>query len=359
MGEMAYAMDIPSSLPFSQAFDYASGQVGERFQNPFWKMKERIFGAKMRSAVKEVKRFGDEIVAAAVQRRKKQGIEPNEDQEKPNTADRNQRQGHNHLIDSLLDHLSSPTIVADAAMNFLSAGRDTTAQSLTWTFYLLMRNRQCMRTVLSEAHDCVGRHTSTSSRADRAMPSKALPCFSTMISNPNLLAYTTAVFNESLRLYPPVPVELKECTSPTSFPDGTCLPKGAIVIWVPWAMNRSFKIWGHDAEHFRPERWLIGDNCVDENERRSHESGGARSEDLTRVLMRPAHEFPVFNGGARLCLGKRMAELLGVAVTAGILGAGYSFEEIESKEKISQNSLTLPMEGGLWVKVKKVMYCHL
>ena len=353
MGEMAYAMDMPSSLPFSQAFDYASGQVGERFQNPFWKIKERIFGAKMRSAVKEVKRFGDEIVAAAVERRKEQGTEPNKDQEKNDMADREQRQGHNPLIDSLLDHLPSPTIVADAAMNFLSAGRDTTAQSLTWTFYLLMRNPQCMPTILSEAKDCLRHHVSTPSPTNSATPDNTLPRFSAMNSNPNPLLYTTAVFHESLRLYPPVPVELKECQSPTTFPDGTYLPKGAIVIWVPWAMNRSFKLWGHDAERFRPERWLIGVNHVDQNEHRSHENDSTKNGDPKRVLIRPAHEFPVFNGGARLCLGKRMAELLGVAVTAGILGEGYRFEEVESKEKISQNSLTLPMEGGLWVKVRK------
>ena len=67
-------------------------------------------------------------------------------------------------------------------------------------------------------------------------------------------------------------------------------------------------------------------------------------------------EFPVFNGGPRSCLGKRMAELLAVYIIAG-LTRRYEFEEIVSEKELpegttpperqSQNSLTLPMEGGL------------
>ena len=368
MGKMAYDMDMPSSLPFSHAFDYASGCVGERFQNPFWKINEWVFGGKMQKAVKEVKKFGDEIVLAAVQRR-----EAVLRSEVPKTDEHQ----HRNLIDSLLDHIPSQRTVADAAMNYLSAGRDTTAQSLTWTFYLLMRNPRCIPSVLSELSAL--RRGSTAPLP--GSPGDSIPSYTALTASPNPFTYTTATFNEALRLYPPVPIELKECTSATTFPDGTSLPAGAIVMWIPWAMNRSHHIWGVDADDYRPERWLVS---VDENEAKEaftddakrNGNGGnktsslRRKETKTQVVTRPAHEFPVFNGGARTCLGRRMAELLGVAVIAGVLREGYEFEEVETlddaegreregrgkrimEEKKSQSSLTLPMEGGLWVKIRK------
>lgn len=154
------------------------------------------------------------------------------------------------------------------------------------------------------------------------------------------LPYLAAVFNESLRLYPPVPVELKECTAPTTFPDGTWLPKGAVVMWATWAMGRSKNIWGPDADDFRPSRWLIDDD---------------QGIDTATLRTMGAFEFPVFNGGPRSCLGKRMAELLAIYVIATLVWR-FEFEEafddakssgIKPKERQSQNSLTLPMEGGL------------
>ena len=179
----------------------------------------------------------------------------------------------------------------------------------------------------------------------KTSPENDTPHLSFDSIQPSNLPYTTAVFNEVLRFYPPVPIELKECTTPTTFPDGTWLPQGAIVIWVTWAMGRSLNIWGEDADKFKPERWLA-----------------SKDNGTTPILktMSP-FEFPVFNGGPRSCLGKKMAELLAVYVTAHLTWR-YEFEElIDSnlrpgeipKERQSQNSLTLPMEGGLPCRVRR------
>lgn len=103
-------MDMPASLPFSKAFDFASGAIGERFQNPFYKLKEFLFGAPLRKSIHEVKTFGSCIVSAAVQKRKEH-IDAG-------SVDLLQ----NNLINSLLDNIEDHDIVADAAMNYLSAG---------------------------------------------------------------------------------------------------------------------------------------------------------------------------------------------------------------------------------------------
>lgn len=112
-------MDIPASLPFSKSFDFASGSTAERFQNPFWKLKEFFFGAPLRKAVFEVKFFGQRIVSAAVQKRQEQN-----GSNTYNTG-KNADPLRNNLINSLLDNIDDHQMVADAAMNYLSAGKWT------------------------------------------------------------------------------------------------------------------------------------------------------------------------------------------------------------------------------------------
>lgn len=99
-------------------------------------------------------------------------------------------------------------------------------------------------------------------------------------------------------------------------------------------MNRSQQIWGEDADSFRPERWLLG-------------GGGGGG-----ILTKSAAEFPVFNGGARLCLGKTMATLIAVQTIAAVVWTFDFVPAYEGRERRSKSSLTLPMEGGLPVFVK-------
>lgn len=151
------------------------------------------------------------------------------------------------------------------------------------------------------------------------------------LCKPSLLPYVTAVFFETLRFYPPVPFELKQCLQATTLPDGTHLPKTAVLVWCTWAMNRSRLIWGADADVFKPERWLL---------------------DNGTLISKSASGYPVFNGGPRTCLGKKMAELVAVQVIATLV-MKFDFEAVDDWERISKNSLTLPMEGGLPCYVKR------
>lgn len=171
----------------------------------------------------------------------------------------------------------------------------------------------------------------------------SLPCEKIQSSS---LPYTMATFYESLRLYPPVPFEIKQCEKAVTLPDGTFLPKDAVVVWCPWAMSRSKHTWGPDPYSFRPERWLGDDS--DGNE-------GMTKRVKKVFIPKTAFEFPVFNGGPRSCLGKRMAELQAVYTIASLVWEFDFFEVRRSglkagepqKERVSRNSLTLPMEGGL------------
>jgi cytochrome P450 len=314
MGQMAYGMDMSSSDEverFTEAFDYCSAAAAERFQNPLWRVTEPLLKRRSRGELEVVRSFGRKIVGNA-QNLRKRGDFNNESASKDKHGDEQFLEGS--LINALLNGMSDEKQVADAALNYLSAGRDTTAQALTWTFYLLLQHPQIEKALLSEL-----------STVNTDNPHSLMP---------TALPYTTACFYEALRLYPPVPIEIKQAAQPVTLPDGTFLPRGSVIIWVPWAINRNPELWGEDAAQFRPGRWLTGD-------------GGA-------FKSRSASDFPVFNGGARLCLGKSLAERMAVAVIARFAKEfEFRYAGGGSEEKKSRNSLTLPMAGGLEVIVRR------
>lgn len=101
------------------SFDYASGKTGERFQNPLWQITEIFFGKQFRDSVAKVKAFGNVIVTNAVKSRQIKG-----------SASSGVSLGNDKtfgaisgsLINSLLDSIDDHQMVADAALNYLSAG---------------------------------------------------------------------------------------------------------------------------------------------------------------------------------------------------------------------------------------------
>ncbi|KAI5922456.1 cytochrome P450 [Camillea tinctor] len=322
MGKMAYDMEMHADDAFTTAFDFASGATTERFQNPLWFITEPLTGARFRKSLTIIRNFGKELVENAIQNQKCI------DKSSPkSTADDGQLDKvSGSLVQSLLNSLGSERgLVADAALNYLSAGRDTVAQSLTWTLYLLMQEPLVVEKIRTEVQELF--------KHDEAMiqdNNRSNETGTSTIYTPVSLPYTMAVFYESLRLYPPIPFEIKECEKATTLPDGTFLPERSVVLWCPWAMNRSIISWGDDADAFRPDRWLGEDG---------------------KFIVKSASEFPVFNGGARTCLGKRMAELIAVQVIATIVQQ-FDFMPAYNGKRVSKSSLTLPMQDGLPCIVK-------
>jgi cytochrome P450 len=70
------------------------------------------------------------------------------------------------------------------------------------------------------------------------------------------LRFTQAVIEETLRLYPPVPVLAREATTEITLA-GRRLPRGTLVLVVPWLLHRNPKLWP-EPDTFRPDRFLEG-----------------------------------------------------------------------------------------------------
>jgi cytochrome P450 len=156
-------------------------------------------------------------------------------------------QGEQSVIARLLDakdeetgeRLSHEAIGNEVAVIFM-AGHETTANSLAWTWYLL-----------SQAPDVEAKfHAELDTVLGGRLPG---------LDDVGNLAYTRAVFEEALRLYPPVPLLPREALQDETYRE-TKIPKGSLIFVVPWILHRHKHLWDRP-DHFIPERFL-GENAA-------------------------------------------------------------------------------------------------
>ncbi|WP_417668772.1 cytochrome P450 [Roseibium sp.] len=130
--------------------------------------------------------------------------------------------------------LSRDAIRNEAAVIFM-AGHETTANTLAWAWYLLSQSAPTAAKLHAEIDQVLG---------DRA------PTFADVAKLP----YTRAVIEETLRLYPPVPILAREAMEDTEI-GGKHIPKGSLVMVVPWLMHRNPVLWVKP-DVFWPERFI-------------------------------------------------------------------------------------------------------
>ncbi|KAL8286712.1 hypothetical protein RQP46_004240 [Phenoliferia psychrophenolica] len=281
------ALESDTPLPFVTAFDYVQVGMMRRFFEPTWKFTELFSsqGRKMRAAVAVlddfVYKFIDNIAAGEA------------------AGESSQRGGLLSLYMKLqLDDGSklSRVTVRDSVLNLLIAGRDTTAQNLSWMTYHVLSRPEILAKVRQELDNS---------------PPVTYDTFKSLV-------YLNAVFNETARLHPAVPA------------------KGETVLWSDWAMGRLRSIWGEDAKQFKPERWIDSDGSL-------------------KTVSN--WKFHAFNGGYRLCIGKTLATYEAITVMALIFGkfdlslATSEPEETDSfGDPMYGPSLTLPMKHPLMVQ---------
>ncbi|CAL1403971.1 unnamed protein product [Linum trigynum] len=206
----------------------------------------------------------------------------------------------------------------DIVKSFLLAGRDTVASGLTSFFWLTSRNPSVEAKIRSEAEEVLGRHHND-----------AVPSFAEMTE----MHYLTSAVYETLRLFPPVQFDSKFALNDDVLPDGTIVRKGDRVTYHPYAMGRMESIWGPDCLEFRPERWLNDDGLF---------------------VPRSPYEYPVFQGGSRVCLGKEMAIVEMKTVILAVIRRFNVRVADPGHEPRFSPGLTATVSGGLRMVVEEV-----
>jgi cytochrome P450 len=168
----------------------------------------------------------------------------------------------------------------DEAMTLFLAGHETTALTLSWTWYLLAQHPE-VEAKLAAEWDAV--------LAGRLPTPDDLP----------RLTYTEQVIQEAMRVYPPVYLIGREPLTDVEL-GGYRVRKGTTVFFSQWVSHRDPKYFD-DPDAFRPERWADG---------------------LAKRL--PKYAYYPFGGGPRVCIGNGFAMMEGVLLLA-TLGRRWRF----------------------------------
>lgn len=132
------------------------------------------------------------------------------------------------------------------------------------------------------------------------------------------------VFREALRLYPPVPMMVRQATKAERFRDRT-VPIGAQMVLSPWHLHRHERLWDNP-DGFDPNRWQTenGQKCQKE-------------------------AYMPFSSGPRVCTGAGFAMVEGVLLLSMLLRT-YHVEPVAGRDPLPVAHLTVRSKNGIWLK---------
>ncbi|KAH7679018.1 Cytochrome P450 E-class group I protein [Dioscorea alata] len=204
---------------------------------------------------------------------------------------------------------TSDEFLRDVLIGYALTGREMVFSALSWFFWLLSSAPEVEEKILKEVEEVRAKQGYEKLRG---------------------MQYLHAALTESMRLYPPVPMNTVECIEDDILPDGNFVGKGWFVSYNAYAMGRLKELWAEDCDVFRPERWL--------------EDGVFRLES--------PFKYPIFHAGPRTCLGKEVAYIQMKAVAASVREE-FKVEALVEKGRVPEHefSLTLRMTDGLPVQL--------
>lgn len=219
------------------AFAFDAGQMALatrlRFAEFYWMVRPKGFSANNKTC----QDFIDHFVRLALQKKPSEAAE----------LEKGKKQRY-IFLDALAQQTRDPIELRSQLLNILLAGRDTTASLLGWLFFSLARDSARYTKLRNIILETFGTYESP-----------------TEITFATLKAcnYLQHCMNETLRVYPVVPLNARTANKDTTLPRGggadgkskIFVPKGMQVDYSVHVMHHRQDIWGEDVEDFNPERW--------------------------------------------------------------------------------------------------------
>lgn len=199
--------------------------------------------------------------------------------------------------------------VRDECLTLFLAGHETTANALTWTFYLLSQNAEAERKFHAELDEILG---------DRPITPEDY----------GKLKFTEQILAESMRLFPPAWTVGRLATEDHEF-NGFQIPKKSLVLASQFVMHHDARFW-ENAEDFIPERW----------EKLSIKEAG------NKFIYFP------FSKGVRNCVGENFAWMEGVLLLA-ILGGKWKLSLAPEQKIALHPMITLRPKYGMKMKIEE------
>jgi cytochrome P450 len=194
----------------------------------------------------------------------------------------------------------------DEILTLFVAGHETTAVTLAFTLSLLCRHPEIYRRARAQV-DALGRPPT---HEDLPRLELLLRCF-----------------KEAMRLYPPIPILIRETEREISL-GGHRIPRDSVLLISPYATQHRADLW-KDPEVFDPDRFLP-------------EAEAAR----------PRHAFLAFSTGPRICLGMHLALMEGPLVLATLL-RHHDFELVDSAPLVPEVREALRPHGGVPLRIRR------
>jgi cytochrome P450 len=224
-------------------------------------------------------------------------------------------QGEDNLLQMLLqakyeDGSSlSQQEITDQVVTFVIAGHETTANVLSWIWFLLSQHPKVEKKFYEEIDlVCKGQ----------------IPRF----DHVSELSYTNQIFQEALRLYPAAWIVLREAKSEVQV-TGHTFPMGSTFLISPYVVHRHPRYFEHP-ETFNPERFI--------------------KERATTI---PNYAYFPFGAGSRGCIGSQFAMMEAILVMATI-GQKYKLRLAQPVENIKPEPLlSLRIKGGIRMKLER------
>ncbi len=337
-GGSVHAVDDPDSAQIKQyrnLFSAKRSHISYRISAmaiPFWLYRKLPVSA--RYEIESAVSSAHASMLPLIQARRNFPLESKSESEKKIDA-----HGKGDIIATLLCSGDfSNNYLLDQAVGFIVAGQETTAVAVSFALYLLSlypdvqtRLREQIRANLISPDSEILSQRSGARIGDEDVDS---------------IPYLTAVCNEVLRVYPPVPDVRRLTTSPNTVIEGTPIPVGTFVTVAPWLIHRSKTVWGPNADKFDPERWLVPGSG---SKPKIDPTGG--SEDPYALM--------TFTYGPRACIGERFARAEMATLVAQLVGRyEWKFKGIgprgDKEMRLAFGVTLATVGGGLTMEARKI-----